>query len=61
MTFAWASQHEQLKFIDSADLHHKISQSGIQTNYYNAAIHQASFALPQYVLNATAESGESDE
>jgi len=52
MTFAWASQNPKIKQLDSAELQQKIQQSGIQTNYYNANVHQASFALPQYVMNA---------
>ncbi|MFB0963271.1 MAG: polyamine aminopropyltransferase, partial [Pseudomonas sp.] len=30
----------------------RFAGSGIVTRYYNAEIHQAAFALPQYVLQA---------
>lgn len=52
MTFAWASEQADLRQLDYQELVRKIEQSGIKTQYYNAAIHAASFALPQYVTDA---------
>lgn len=52
MTFAWASQNRENRAFDQAVLESRIKQANIKTRYYNAAIHQASFALPQYILDA---------
>ncbi len=52
MTFAWASQNTRLKSVDTNTLMRKVTQAGIDSKYYNPTIHQASFALPQYLLNA---------
>ncbi len=52
MTFAWASQNPNIRLFDGSVIANKIEQAGLKTRYYNAAIHQASFALPQYVIDA---------
>ncbi|MCB1582576.1 MAG: polyamine aminopropyltransferase [Xanthomonadales bacterium] len=52
MTFAWASQNPNIRAFDVAALAEKAQQAGLTTRYYNAAIHQASFALPQYIIDA---------
>lgn len=52
MTFAWGSTNSALRQVDVATLQQRFAASGIQTRYYNAAIHQGAFALPQYVLQA---------
>lgn len=52
MTFAWGSTNPALRQVDVATLQQRFAASGIQTRYYNAAIHQGAFALPQYVLQA---------
>ncbi|MCX7552332.1 polyamine aminopropyltransferase [Marinicella sp. S1101] len=52
MTFAWASQNPTLRQFDLSQLEHKIQQAAIKTQYHTAAIHQASFALPRYILTA---------
>ncbi|MCJ1886068.1 polyamine aminopropyltransferase [Pseudomonas sp. LA21] len=52
MTFAWGSTNPALRKVDAATLAQRFSASGIQTRYYNPAIHQGAFALPQYVLQA---------
>ncbi|MDN6860822.1 polyamine aminopropyltransferase [Pseudomonas sp. CAN2814] len=52
MTFAWGSTNPALRKVDSATLAQRFAASGIQTRYYNPAIHQGAFALPQYVLQA---------
>ncbi|MDH0291382.1 polyamine aminopropyltransferase [Pseudomonas sp. GD04087] len=52
MTFAWGSTNPALRKVDAATLAQRFAASGIQTRYYNPAIHQGAFALPQYVLQA---------
>jgi len=52
MTFAWGSTNPALRHVDVATLQQRFAASGIHTRYYNAAIHQGAFALPQYVLQA---------
>ncbi|MBD9678876.1 polyamine aminopropyltransferase [Pseudomonas sp. PDM18] len=52
MTFAWGSTNPALRKVDAAALAQRFAASGIQTRYYNPAIHQGAFALPQYVLQA---------
>ncbi|WP_371226502.1 polyamine aminopropyltransferase [Pseudomonas sp. QE6] len=52
MTFAWGSTNPALRHIDVATLAQRFASSGIPTRYYNPAIHQGAFALPQYVLQA---------
>lgn len=55
MTFAWASQNPNIRSFDVAVLVEKAQQAGLTTRYYNAAIHQASFALPQYIIDAVSQ------
>lgn len=52
MTFAWGSTNPALRQVDVGTLAQRFAASGIQTRYYNPAIHQGAFALPQYVLQA---------
>ncbi len=54
MTFAWGSDDASLRRIDIATLRQRFESSGIATRYYTPEIHQASFALPRYVLDALA-------
>ena len=51
MTFAWASNNGALRDISLADLMVRFKQTGLRCRYYNPAIHKASFALPQYVID----------
>lgn len=55
MTLAWGSDNAALRQVDLATLKARYERSGMVTRYYNPEMHQASFALPQYVLNALAE------
>ena len=55
MTFAWGSDDASLRQVDIATLRQRFAESGIITRYYTPEIHQASFALPRYVLDALAE------
>ncbi|MBC8520158.1 MAG: polyamine aminopropyltransferase [Gammaproteobacteria bacterium] len=55
MTFAWATDNTALRSVDLTTLQTRFEQAGIETRYYNPAIHQAAFALPQYLQKAIAE------
>ena len=52
MTFAWAAKNRQTRQTSLETLRQRFASSGINTGYYNPYIHQAAFALPQYVLQA---------
>lgn len=52
MTFAWGSTNPEYRKLPLETLRQRFAGSGIVTRYYNADIHQAAFALPQYVLQA---------
>ena len=51
MTFAWATDNANHRSISLSELRSRFGQSGISTRYYNPDIHQAAFALPQYILD----------
>jgi spermidine synthase len=52
MTFAWATDNEQIRQVSQDDIAQRFKVANIKTRYYNPAIHKASFALPQYILDA---------
>ena len=52
MTFGFASDDLSVRGTDQKTLEKRYLESKITTRYYNPAIHIASFALPQYVLQA---------
>ena len=52
MTFGWGTSNTRLRQTDIATLQSRYEKAGIKTRYYNPEIHQASFALPQYILDA---------
>lgn len=52
MIFAWASQDLKPNGLDLNSLQARYQQAGFKTRYYNPALHQACFALPQYLLDA---------
>ncbi|WP_432694902.1 polyamine aminopropyltransferase [Marinobacterium sp. YM272] len=54
MTFAWASDTAAPRQVDVVELERRFKVSGIRTRYYNPQVHAASFALPQYILDALA-------
>ncbi|WP_413735209.1 polyamine aminopropyltransferase [Sodalis sp. RH21] len=56
MTFAWASQDPTLRQLGDATLQARVDAAGLDCRYYNPAIHNGSFALPQYLLNAISAS-----
>lgn len=49
MTLAWASDDTSLRQQSAADIAPRIEAAGFSTRYYNADIHVAAFALPNYV------------
>ncbi len=53
MTFAWASNNPALRRVTTETIAQRFKT--IKTRYYNPAIHLASFALPQYILDALAD------
>ena len=55
MAFAWGADDPSVRDIDPQVLQERFAASGISTRYYNPAIHSASFALPQYMLDALDE------
>lgn len=52
MTFAWASDNATLRNQSISLIQQRFNHANIATRYYNPAIHIASFALPQYIVNA---------
>lgn len=54
MAFAWASDRPELRQLDVQTLQQRYLQAGLSTRYYNPQVHQGSFALPQYVVDALA-------
>lgn len=52
MTFAWATDDPELRRVPLKTLQERFDAAGITTRYYNPEIHQAAFALPEYVRAA---------
>ena len=52
MTFAWASDNNAARQQPLVTIEERFNTAGIKTRYYNPAIHLASFALPQYIVDA---------
>jgi spermidine synthase len=52
MTFAWGSDDVCARLLNLDILSERFNAAAIKTRYYNPAIHQACFALPQYVIDA---------
>jgi len=52
MTFAWGTDNTELRRVSIDVLQARLKKAGFKTRYYSPAIHQASFALPQYVQDA---------
>lgn len=55
MVFAWASDDPSLRRCTTQEVAKRFDSSPVQAYYYNPAIHTASFALPQYVIDAIEE------
>ena len=49
MTLAWASDDSSLRRQTAEQIQSRIDAAGFDTRYYNADVHVASFALPNYV------------
>ena len=56
MAFGWASDNVSLRQVELSTLQQRYAAAKLQTRYYNPEIHQAAFALPQYVLDAIGKS-----
>lgn len=54
MTFAWGCNDQSKREVPVEEIRRRFEAANITTRYYNPEIHIASFALPQYVLNAIA-------
>lgn len=52
MTFAWATDNSALRTQDAAIIRARFDKAGFKTRFYTPELHQASFALPQYVIDA---------
>ncbi|MDH3670373.1 MAG: polyamine aminopropyltransferase [Gammaproteobacteria bacterium] len=52
MAFAWATNDSSLRKTSIEVLRKRYAKSGITTRYYTPGVHQAAFALPQYVIEA---------
>lgn len=52
MTFAWATDEPAHRGLPVETVRQRIAAAGIKTEYYNADIHVAAFALPQYIMEA---------
>jgi len=50
MTFAWASDDPAKRQADLAEIVRRWDDTAIDSCYYTAELHQASFALPRYLL-----------
>lgn len=51
MTLGWASDNPKLRAVPAATIARRVAAAGLtKTRYYTAAIHQAAFALPAFVL-----------
>lgn len=56
MVFAWASHNPALRNLSREIIDKRAQQISTSHRYYNSNIHHGSFALPQYVLDAIANS-----
>jgi len=50
MTLGWASNNTTFRNVPLATLEQRFANSGLKTNYYTPACHQASFSLPAFIL-----------
>ena len=49
MTLGWASQDTDLAAADMGGLEQTVAALNLDARYYNAAVHLAAFALPDYI------------
>lgn len=52
MTFAWGSDNTALRTVPLDELQRRFERAGFKTRYYSPQVHIASFALPQYIVDA---------
>jgi spermidine synthase len=52
MTFAWGSDNVALRATPLQELQRRFAEAGFKTRYYSPQVHVASFALPQYIIDA---------
>ena len=52
MTLAWGTDNQSLRQQSVEEIRERFTQSNIKTRYYTPELHVASFALPQYVIDA---------
>ena len=52
MTFAWGSDNTALRTVPLDELQRRFESAGFKTRYYSPQVHIASFALPQYIVDA---------
>ena len=55
MTFAWGSDDAALRAVPRDTVAARIADLDLETRYYNADIHGAAFALPNYIVSALEE------
>jgi spermidine synthase len=51
MAFGWGCDDAAKRQVDLATLEQRYTASGIETRYYNPAVHLGAFALPNYVVD----------
>lgn len=51
MSFGWGAMDPKARHVPVETLRQRFAASGLKTRYYTPEIHQASFALPQYMLD----------
>lgn len=59
MTFGWATDAPELRALAPVVVRDRIETLGFETRYYNADMHGAGFALPEYVRRAMRGNGGS--
>ena len=57
MTLGWASLEKKHRLTPLAEIARRFKAANLDTKYYNPAIHQACFALPNYMLDRMASAG----
>jgi spermidine synthase len=51
MAFGWGSDDPAKRRVDLATLERRYEAAGIETRYYNPAVHLGAFALPNYIAD----------
>ena len=61
MSFGWGTDDASLRALSRDTAAERIAAAGLETRYYNADIHGAAFALPQYVVDALGDASAGSE